>query len=199
MAITRDQFQGLLDAKKAAEQDNTPFAIMSGDDIYVAGDPNQTETRTKTYTMGFAFPIEMKPHLKNEVIISESENYIAVMREIRGVHINPRHYSSTLSAIVEIQPFLNAVYEDKDGEVVVKDLDEEGIREVLEYMNEEMTEALYHAVATVLRIPQELEEYMLLSDVILAAQKFMVDFPDIINSADSFFGLSAVRKRQETA
>ena len=189
--ITQDQFQSLLDAKKAAEKDNTPFAIVTKDEMYVAGDPNLTEVKSRDYTMGFIVPKEWKPYLDPKEILKEKGNYIAIAREFKGVMINPRHYSSALSAILELQPFFNAIYENEDGELSVRDLTPEEVQDVFRYMNDEMTSALFHAVAVILKVPEELEDYMAPSDVILTAMRFMADFPEIVNDADSFFEFSA--------
>ena len=72
----------------------------------------------------------------------------------------------------------------EDGSI--RDLTDVEIVEALRMLPQEMMESMYHVVATVLRIPQSDEEFMLQTSTTGAVLKMIQDFPEIINGMDFF-------------
>ncbi len=189
--ITQNDFLKLQRAREYAEQDTTPYALVAEDKIHVIGDANKTETKRHDYVMGFFFPNEMKSGFDPKDILKEGANHFMVEIEYKNVSITPRNHVDAITALVELEPFFNKVLD--SGEV--KELAPEDVREILRYMNEEMRVALYHAVATILRVDKSIEDYMSIIDVIMVAGFIMRDFPEAINEANQLFEFSAERAR----
>lgn len=193
MAITQKDFMKLKDARdKALAENDRPYLVVANDEMIVAGDPNKTEVKKHDYTIAFAFPKEWKEKIGEENIVKEIGQYIVTEIEYKDVFLNPRSQMSALSALVELEPFFNKIID--NGEV--KDLENEDIREILRVMNDDMTKALYNAVGTILGVDKDIEDYMVITDVILTAVMLTADFPEAINEANAFFELSANRVRK---
>lgn len=190
--ITQNDFLKMQNARKRAEEDDTPFLVMDGDKMKIPGDANKTQVKKHDYTIGFAFPATWKDRFDPKDIVKEVGQYIVVDIEYKDVFLNPRLQMTAISALVELEPFFNKVYD--NGEV--KDLTVDEVRDVLRYLDDDMTKALYHAVAVILGVDKSIEEYMLISDVIATSIMITEDFPEAINEANVFFELSSERVRK---
>lgn len=190
--ITQNDYLKLQRARAYAEEDTTPFAVVTNDEIHVVGDANKTEKKTHDYIMGFYFPSEMKAKFKKEDIVREDDTHFLVEMEFKDVSITPRNHVQAITALMELEPFFNKILD--NGDVV--DLSMEEIRELLRYMNDDMVEALYEAVASVIGVDKSIRKYMALPDVIFTAAMLTADFPEAINEANQLFAFSAERARK---
>lgn len=184
--ITYEEFVEMKKKMDEAEEDTTPYAITDGDEISVVGDPNKTEITKYDYVIMFAYPQrpQWKERLESEgvEIKQETPNYIIVKKTYKDVWVPPRVYTAVQTAFAELYQFFNVVL--KDG--TIRDLTDEEIVEALRMLPQEVTDAMSHVVATVLRIPQSEEEYMVQTTIIGAVIKMIHDFPEIINGMDFF-------------
>lgn len=184
--ITYEEFVEMKKKMDEAEEDTTPYAITDGDEISVVGDPNKTEITKHDYVIQFAYPNtpQWKQRLKSEgvEIKQETPNYIGVERTYKDVWVPPRVYTAVQTSFAEIYRFFNVVTEDG----TIRDLTSEEIVEAIRMLSQEMMESMCHAVATVLRIPQNEEACMLPTMTMVAVLHMIQDFPEIINGMDFF-------------
>lgn len=184
--ITYEEFVEMKKKMDEAEEDTTPYAITDGDEISVVGDPNKTEIKKNDYVILFAYPQkpQWKERLKSECVSikAETPNYIVVEKTYKDVWVPPRVYTAVQTAFAELYQFFNVIMEDGS----IRDLTDTEIVEALRMLPQEMMESMYHVVATVLRIPQSDEEFMLQTSTTGAVLKMIQDFPEIINGMDFF-------------
>lgn len=189
--ITQNDFLKLQRAREYAEQDTTPYAVVANDEIHVVGDANKTETNKHDYVVMFYFPNEWKERFDKKDILKEGATHFAVEMVYKDVMITPRNHISAITALVELEPFFNKVLD--NGEVV--NLTEQDVKELLRYLNDDMTKALYNAVGAILKVDKSIIPYMSILDVIFTASLIMRDFPEAINEANQLFEFSAERAR----
>ena len=175
-------------AMDEAENDTTPYAISDETDgLQVVGDPNKTELKKYEYTIYFAYPPKApwKQRLgtmPDVEILEETPNYIKCKRTFKDVWIPPRIYTSVQTAFAEIYQFFNVITEDGS----LRDLTDDEIIMALRMLSQDMIEAMCHAVATILRIPENEEQCMVSITVIPVVMQMINDFPEIINGMDFF-------------
>ena len=184
--ITYEEFVEMKKKMDGAEEDTTPYAVTDGDEISVVGDVNKTEITKHDYVIQFAYPNtpQWKERLKSEgvEIMKETPNYLGVERTYKDVWVPPRVYTAVQTAFAELYQFFNVVMEDG----TVRDLTNDEIIEAIRMLSQEMMESMCHAVATVLRIPQNEEACMLPTMTMTAVVRMIQDFPEIINGMDFF-------------
>ena len=184
--ITYEEFVEMKKKMDEAEEDTTPYAIIDGDEISVVGDPNKTEITKHDYVIQFAYPNtpQWKERLKLEgvKIFKETQNYLGVERTYKDVWVPPRVYTAVQTAFGELYQFFNVVMDDG----TIRDLTDEEIMQAIRILSQEMMESMCHAVATVLRIPQNEEQCMLPTMTMAAVVRMIQDFPEIINGMDFF-------------
>lgn len=183
--ISYEDYRSIGNAIDFAKEQDTVNMVIQDDEMHVKGDPNDTKLEKYHYTVRFAFPKTEKYRkmLKNETILKETDNYLLIEQEYKDVFVSPRLHSSVIASFADVYKLY--VYITDDGEV--RELNGDEARVVLEMMNEEMTASLYHAVATVLGVSKEFEDFMLIGDVVKTMINLIMDFPEIINDTDLFF------------
>ena len=195
--MTVEQFIEMKKKMDEAENDNTPYAIVANDQIQVVGDPNQTEVKKHEYKVQFAYPNtkEWKEVLKEEGVrlLNETENYIGAERTYKNVWVSPRYHTAVQTSFVELYRFFVATTE--DGEL--RDLTPDEIIEVLRMLDQPMQDAMCHAIATVLRIPREMEEFIMLPSAVSVVMQMIQEFPEIINGVDFFTNRSSSTNQTE--
>lgn len=185
--MTMEEFRKLDKAIEKAKEDDTPYVGIINDEIHVNGDPNNTELKAHDYTVKFAFPKtdRWKEIVKNEYRFEkETENFIVGYKEYENVWVTPRKVGTCVEAFMRVISFYNMITEKGD----VEKLTEEQMMSMLSYMNREVEDAIYEAVARVLGIDMAVAEFMTIDSAMYNAVKIVNDHPDIINSADLFFG-----------
>lgn len=186
--LTAEDLRKIKALMDKAEEDTTPYAITDEDDgIQIVGDPNKTEIVKYQYELQFAYPKsdenrQRLSEMQNTVITKETDNYIVVKRSFKDVWVPPRIYTSVQTAFAEVYQFLNVITDDGG----IRDLTEDEMIEALRMLDQDMIEAMCHAVATILRIPQQEEPCMIAITVMPVIMKMIEDFPEIINGMDFF-------------
>ena len=183
--ITLEEYRDVKSAMNESLEKDTVNLVIQDDEMHVVGDPNKTKVKKHDYKVRFAFPNteKYKKMLKNEQILKETANYLVMEQEFKDVFVSPRLHSSVLSSFSEVYAMF--VYITDDGEL--RDLTPEEELNVLKMMGEDVTNRMYHAVATVLEIESDYEDFMLIGDVVKVMVQLIVDFPEIINDTDLFF------------
>lgn len=183
MAFTKEEFEEIKRTMDGTETDDTPFAIVTEDEVGIMGDPNKTEMKKGEYKIKFGFPNteEWKKAVDPNEIFKETENYIGVEKTFKNVFISPRKHPAVLAAFTELYAFFNYISE--DGEV--RDLKDEEISMALQMLDENI-DAVYRAVGAVLGLDPSVSEWMLQTSASYALLEMIRDFPEIINETDFF-------------
>lgn len=186
--LTPEQFAEMKRRMDEAENDPTPYVVTDEDDgLQVVGDPNETELVKYQYELQFAYPKTeayrnaLKDY-KNTEIIKETDNYIVCKRTFKDVWVPPRIYTQVQTAFAELYQFFNVVTDDGG----IRDLTNDEIIEALKMLDQTMIEAMCHAVATILRIPEQEEECIIAITAMPVIMRMISDFPEIINGMDFF-------------
>lgn len=167
-----EEYKSIDEAFDKAQEDTTPFAVVSGDEVFVAGDANKTEINTHDYTMKFRVPTRED----GKVV------YKHLTKEFKDVYITPRMDVKVNRMMVQLMPYFKKV----DGNEVGKyTLDE--AKEIVNEFSDEIMDIMYDTVACVLSIPKDLKEYMLPTSVMEAVAKIIREYPETVNEADTFF------------
>ena len=187
--MTMEEFNALKKSINDAKEDDTPYVGVVNDEIIVNGDPNKTELIPHSYTIAFAFPKtdEWKEAIKAEGSIEierETENYIVANKTYKNVWVTPRKAGNFIEAFTKILSFMNTVNE--KGEI--EEITEEQMAEILRYLNKDIEDIAYDALAKIIGIPAELAEFMRVDSVMFNLVKMAHDAPDLVNSSDLFFG-----------
>lgn len=179
--ITKEEFEEIKRTIDGTEADNTPFAVVTDDEIGIIGDPNETEQKKGEYTIRFGFPNTKawREQIDPKDIFRETENYIGVEKTYTDVFVSPRRHATVLAAFTELYAFFNYITD--DGEV--RELTEEELPMALQLLDEN-TDAVYRAVGAVLGLDVTVSEWMLQTSASYALLKMINDFPEIINEAD---------------
>lgn len=189
--LTVEEFIELKKKMDAAENDTTPYAIVDGDEISVVGDPNNTEVEKHDYVIEFGYPNTdaWKQRLKAEgaEIFGKSDNYIGVRRYYKDVWVPPMIYTAVQTAFAEMYQFFNVITDDGG----IRDLTEDEMMVALKMLSQEMMESMAHAVATVLRIPEREEMFMLPLTTMASIMRMIDDFPELLNGVDFFTDASS--------
>lgn len=181
--ITREQFEELKRRFDEAENDNTPYTIVTDNEIGIVGDPDLTQMKKGEYTIKFGFPNtkEWRDKISEDEIWKETENYIGVEKTFKNVFISPRRHSTVLSAFTELYAFFNYITD--DGEV--RELTEDEVPMALQILDENI-EAVYKAVGAVIGLDTDMIDYMIPLSASVALLQMVNDFPEIINETDFF-------------
>lgn len=165
-----------------AQNDNTPYAAVIGDDIVVNGDPNETVVTKKDYTAQFLIPeheIQKYPGAK-----PIGRGYALLELEYKDVFPSARRNLEFTSAAARLMPF----YRKMDDLGNIEELKEEEAIEFFAAFDKDIIRALYELVQVVLDVDDELMEYMAPSCALHLAVNITKDFPSVINQGDLFFG-----------
>lgn len=182
--ISYEEFVEMKKKMDEAEEDTTPYAIVDDGDISVVGDVNKTEVIKRDYVIKFGYPNTKawKDRLESEgtKILEETPNYLFVDRYYKDVWVPPRIYTAVQAAFGEVYQFFNVITENGS----IRDLTEDEIIDALGMLSQDIMEAMTHAVATILRIPQNEEACMVPFMTMIAVVRMIQDFPEIINGMD---------------
>lgn len=184
--LTVEEFIELKKKMDEAENDTTPYAITQDDEISVVGDPNKTEVKKQDYMIEFGYPntASWQKRLKAEKaeIFGQSANYIGVRRYYTDIWIPPMIYTAVQTAFAEMYQFFNVIMDDG----AVRDLTGDEIVTAIKMLSQEMMESMAHAVASILRIPEQEELFMLPTSTMGAVMRMIEDFPELMNGVDFF-------------
>lgn len=187
--IKMEQLDELKQAIKEAEKDDTPYIGIKDDELHVLGDPNKTEIKPADYVVHFAFPntqeFRAKAELHGDEIGKETADgrYFKVTRTYPNVYLTPRRIAGVVSAMAQLEAFLLKVTE--NGEI--REMNEEEMRMILSGLYNELSDAVYDVVATVLRIPYDEIDFMLPMSAVRNAVQIYLNNPSAVNETDLFF------------
>lgn len=189
--ININQLDGIKQAIKEAEKDDTPYIGIKDEELHVLGDPNKTEIKPADYVVHFAFPNTQEWRARAEANgdtigkTTEDGRYFLADRVFKNVYLSPRRMGAVVSTLAQIESFLFKTSE--NGEI--REMTYEETQEVMMMLNGELSDATYELVATVLRIPYEEMEWMLPLNTVENAVKIAINNPAAVNEADLFFDL----------
>lgn len=162
-----EDYMKVDDALDKAQDSDTPFLVVANDELNVVGDANKTEINKHDYVVFFR--------------IFKDGKYEWVKQEFKDVYITPRNDLKVSRMVTQLLPFFR---KEEDGKT--KKFDNEEILAIIE--RDEVLDAMYDTVAAVLNIPDNLKPFMSTDSVVAAATQIMLDFPEAVNEADTFFG-----------
>lgn len=158
-----EEYNSIADAMDKAEEDVTPFAVLKDNEVTVVGDANRTEVAKHDYKILFR--------------VVKDGKYEWSEQEFKNVYITPRMDTKVTRLLTEMQPY----FKKPDGEKFTRD----DAMKIIE--NDDLLDLMYNVVASVLNIPANLANYMEPASVITAAKQIMLDFPNAVNEANTFF------------
>lgn len=176
--MTESEYKTIDKAFQEAEQSDTPFLIAAEDELVVAGDANKTELNIHDFEVTFRIPVEENGKVK----------YTTKTKEYKGVYITPRRDSDIVKALTVLLPFFRGLKADENGEIMVSDLTEEEKKQIFDHLTDEVYDAMYDVVASVLRIDPDLKEFMHPTSVMINTAKVIRCYAEVVNEADTFFG-----------
>lgn len=163
------EFKALGEALDAAEESVVPFPV-AGEELAVVGDANATEINKHDYKITFRVPKDGK--------------YAHKTVEYKDVYITPRQDAQVMKALTVFIPYFRKLKDNGD----VEKMTEEEVTSVFRFLGDDFFDAVYDVVAAVLRIDNDLKNYMTPDSAIEAATQIITDFPETVNAADTFFG-----------
>lgn len=170
-------FNAIREDMEAAQTDTTPF-LIPGDEPTVVGDANKTRINSHDFEITFRVPQEME---------DGSVQQIKKTKEYKGVYITPRMDAVVQRLVTKMMPYMYEIAEDGS----LRPYTAEEINKVSEEFDKEMTDILYETVGTILKIDPVLWDCMMPDSVQAAASKIILQIPELVNEADSFFGSSS--------
>ena len=189
--ITVDNMMDITDAIDKAQEDDTPFLNVNGDNISVIGNPQRTEPRNRNYTLKFGIPKEWKERLgKNAKVIAETDYEYVIETTFRNVFVPARNRTKVTTAMANLMPFLRKVT--PAGDVETLSVDE--YVEIARSLNDEVVDAVYEVLRTVFRLDEEIAECILLSSALANISQLFYDLPGVVNESDLFSESSAVNQ-----
>lgn len=162
---------------EAAQTDTTPF-LIPGDEPTVVGDANKTQINAHDFEITFRIPQKME---------DGSIRQIKQTKEYKGVYITPRMDAVVQKLVTQMMPYLYEIGEDG----TLRPYSAEEFERVSANFDKEMTDIMYETVGTVLRIDKLLWDFMMPDSVEAAVMKLIIQIPELVNEADSFFASSS--------
>ena len=167
--MTEREYREIDEAINQAQDSVVPFPVATDDELAVVGDANKTELNIHDFKITFCIP--------------QNGKYVNHDKEFKNVYITPRQNPSVIKAMNTLLPYFKKPT--KDGTVVEYTKAEK--LEIIGSFDQAVYDAMYDVVATVLRIDNELKDYMTPATVMDAAAKIFRQYPEMVNEADTFF------------
>lgn len=181
--MTQDEFLKLNESLVKVEDDTTPYAVVTNNEIAVIGDAGKTEPKVHDYTIELRFPRRMEDQIHG--ITDKTDNFVFTNIEFKDVTITPQDDMKVVLAITKMLPFFLQARD--DGTLDRINEGETNIRELLEMAEDELIDALYNVVATMLKVDEKIVPYMLPVSVFETVGQLIEDFPEAFAEADGFF------------
>lgn len=185
--ISMEEFQKLEEARRNAQNDDTPYVGIMNDTINVNGNPNNTEIKPADYTVHFYFPdtdvFRSRVRAVGDKILYTKDGFIYVEREYKGIYLTPRRMSDAVTAGAVIESFLTQITDD-EGNIRALSYDE--LQGIMIGHYSEFKETAYDLVATVLRISEAEAEWLDPTETLTVALKIALNNPALMNESDFF-------------
>lgn len=173
--MTKEQYDGLLEAINKAGESTRPFTVIKNDTLAVVGDANDTQLKKFEYEITFKKPsYDEEGNLVGKT--SETKRY-------KNIFIAPRQQTRVVKILTMILPYFHKVNEDGS----LSDYTPYELGEIFSAMDESIYDLMYELVTYVLHIPKEEADFMQFSSVIGSTIKICMEFPEVVNEAGSFF------------
>ncbi|GCF92503.1 hypothetical protein NRIC_03940 [Enterococcus florum] len=180
-----EQFLKIKQGVEQAQEDTTPFALVTDNEVVVTGDANKTEVKKNTYLIEFKLREDMVKAFPYEVKSAKQKgSFWLVQVEFKDRAITPRNEIRLLSAGKKLLPFFNKLTENGD----VTELDDKEAGELFVHYYDQFDLAIYNLVAVFLGIDDYHGEYMMATSVFEVMMQLILNHPEFINEVDGFFG-----------
>lgn len=187
--FTPEQLIEISRLYKEAENSDTPFAIVKDNEISVVGDPNDTSIKKIDMKIGFRMPVEVyEKHKFKAENPQRVTGYYIFEETFKDCYITPREDTRVLFSLLHLLPFFQKIRDENDGSLEFAD--KMDLAKVLAFAPKEITLAMYNVVGAFINIDDEVGEWMFPVYVYEGLAKFFKTYPEAINEADLFFGLS---------
>lgn len=167
--MTENEYREIDEALDTSEESVVPFPVPTDDELIVAGDANRTEINRHDFTVVFSVP--------------KGDKYETVTREFKDVYITPRQAPTIQKAVTALLPFFRKA--NTDG--TVTEYTEAEKVEIAKKFDQSIWDSMYQVVGVVLRIDPAVVDYMTPNSVLKALVKIIMQYPEMINEADTFF------------
>lgn len=170
-------------------EDSTPFVLHKDDgNIEIVGDPNKTENKKHNYVIKYRFSEkefnELFPHGVDADVTTVAKHWKVIEVEYKDITVKPRRDLGMVGAITKVFPYF---YELKD-DGSMRRYNTEELTEVFFVAEDELIENMYRIVTFFLDIPKKEAEYMTCVSVLRTMGELIMDFPEVFNEAELFFG-----------
>lgn len=166
--MTENEYKSIDEAIDQAQESVVPFPVSTEDELSVVGDANKTEIN--------------KHDFKIEFLVPQQGKYTSYTKEFKGVYITPRQNVSIVKAVTALLPFFRKTNKGEVGEYT-----EAEKREIASKFDQSVYDVMYDMVSVVLNIDPELKDYMTPQTVMDATVKILLQYPEMVNEADTFF------------
>lgn len=192
MGRDNETFAGITKiAKNLSEthEDSTPFVLHKEDgNIDIVGDPNKTENKKHNYVIKYRFSErefdELFPNGVEAEVTTVAKHWKVIEVEYKDITVKPRRDLGMVGAITKVFPYF---YELKD-DGSMRRYNTEELTEVFFVAEDELIENMYRIVTFFLDIPKKEAEYMTCVSVLRTMGELIMDFPEVFNEAELFFG-----------
>lgn len=185
MEISEQEYREIQKKLQEAQKDDTPFAVVQGDEVAVVGDANKTAIKKHDYTVKVTIPKAYASMLiKGEDIQREIGDYVVGEVTFKDVYIKPRNSMKIMAAAADLIPFFNNLEE--DGNVTA--MDDEELIASHKLFSDEVVDAMYRLVKNVLDLDDAMADSLTPPSVVELVGKFIEDFPELFGETDAFFG-----------
>lgn len=181
--MTPEQFKKIQKQLELVQEDQTPYAVISEDEVSVVGDATLTQNTKKDYKVSFIYPAEYRDIIGEENIKSEKNNLLFVEVEYKDVFIAPREALKVTGCVAHLLPFFKKLF--PDGRV--GELDEDEAYAMVKSLEPEIVDAMYRLVGVVLKMDESMWADMYFESVFNLIVSFINDFPWAFNAGDGFF------------
>lgn len=189
VVLTPEQIFELQSYLKEAQTDVTPFPVVQEEELSIIGDANKTEVKYVDMVMGFRTPKELfeRKNVKADNVQTVGAYYVYEM-EYKNCTITPRHDVRILGALLKVIPFFLKAREENNGSLEFASPEE--LIFMMATCADDIVLAMYNVVGAFLRIDDELGQCMFPAHVFNCLAIFFKTYPEALNEADLFFGLS---------
>lgn len=170
------EFNALESKLKEAREDDTPYLVAKDDNLMVVGDANKTEKKVHDFNVLFHLPQKFRSAFKDEDVLKEDDFEFVVEVEFKDVFVTPRDNIKITSEVATLMPFFNGVSD--NGRL--RDLTDEEKYEIVSSMNDDVVDAMYRIVGKILKIDDEMLDYVMFSSVMEVTMNFIDAFPGSI-------------------
>lgn len=168
-------YDTMKDSLDAAPDSPTPFPLVKDDKMTVVGDANETQLNKHDFMIEFRFPEGVAGGRKVEGGVIKEVEY-------KDVFISPRQSGKVVSSLCKMLPFFRKIADNGPQEYSRED-----VMEILGLYGDEFIDDMYDLVGKVLKIDENLLEYMTQKSAVAATIKIFQEYPEVLNEAEAFF------------